>query len=93
MAHRRRFGRVRKLSSGRWQARYPDARGVLAAAPQTFPTKTAADRYLASVETDISRGSWFDPRAGQQTLRTYADRWLSASRVKGRPLAPRTREL
>ena len=93
MAHRRRFGRVRKLSSGRWQARYPDARGVLVAAPQTFPTKTAADRYLANVETDISRGSWFDPRAGQQTLRTYADRWLLARRVKGRPLAPRTREL
>ena len=92
MAHRRRFGRVRKLSSGRWQARYPDARGVLVAA-QTFPTKTAADRYLATVETDISRGSWFDPRAGQQTLRTYADPWLLTRRVKGRPLAPRTGEL
>lgn len=93
MAHRRRFGRVRKLASGRWQARYPDARGVLVAAPQTFATKTAADRYLATVETDISRGSWFDPRAGQQTLRSYADKWLIARRVNGRPLAPRTREL
>lgn len=93
MTHRRRFGRVRKLSSGRWQARYPDARGTLVAAPQTFPTKTAADRYLANVETDISRGNWFDPRAGQQTLRTYADRWLVTRRVKGRPLAPRTHEL
>ena len=93
MAHRRRFGRVRKLSSGRWQARYPDARGSLVAAPQTFPTKTAADRYLANVETDISRGTWFDPRAGQQTLRTYADHWLLTRRVKGRPLAPRTHEL
>lgn len=93
MAQRRRFGRVRKLASGRWQARYPDARGVLVAAPQTFPTKTAADRYLATVETDMSRGSWFDPRSGQQTLRSYADKWLIARRVKGRPLAPRTREL
>jgi integrase len=93
MASRRRFGRVRKLSSGRWQARYPDARGVLVAAPQTFATKTSADRYLASVETDMSRGTWFDPRAGQQTVRSYAEGWLVSRRVKGRPLAPRTQEL
>lgn len=93
MAHRRRFGRIRQLSSGRWQARYPDARGVIVAAPWTFRTKTAADRYLAAVETDVSRGTWFDPRAGQETLRAYADRWLEARRVKGRPLAPRTQEL
>jgi integrase len=93
MAHRRRFGRIRKLSSGRWQARYPDARGALVPAPHTFPTKTAADRYLAGVETDIGRGTWFDPRAGQQTLRCFADQWLPARRVKGGPLAPRTREV
>jgi integrase len=93
MARRRRFGRIRKLSSGRWQARYPDARGALVAAPQTFATKTAADHYLAGVETDMSRGTWFDPRAGQQPLRRYAEGWLPARRVKGRPLAPSTQEL
>jgi hypothetical protein len=40
------------------------SRRVLVPAPHTFPTKTAADRYLAGVETDIGRGTWFDPRAG-----------------------------
>ena len=36
MAARRRFGRIRKLPSGRWQARYslPDGREV--SAPETF---------------------------------------------------------
>lgn len=93
MTARRRFGRLRKLPSGRWQARYPDARGAMVSAPRTFATKTDADRYLASVETDMSRGAWFDPRAGQETLQAYAERWLTARRVKGQPLAPRTREL
>lgn len=93
MASRRRFGRIRRLPSGRWQARYPDACGVMIAAPQTFATKTDAARYLAAVETDMARGNWFDPRAGQQWLSDYAKSWLDARRVKGRPLAPRTREL
>ena len=93
MPQRRRFGRIRKLPSGRWQVRYPDARGALVTAPQTFATKTDAGRYLTGVETDIARGAWFDPRAGDMTLADYADEWLANRRVRGRPLAPRTREL
>ncbi|WP_346768569.1 hypothetical protein [Streptomyces sp. R301] len=41
---RRRFGTVRQLASGRWQARYRDPlSGETKAAPQTFATKTDAD--------------------------------------------------
>jgi hypothetical protein len=72
---RRRFGRIRKLPSGRWQARYPDPQGLLTSAPQTFRTKTDADRHLADVQTDIARGSWFDPRAGTITLSEYTTGW------------------
>jgi integrase len=89
MATRRRFGRVRKLPSGRWQARYslPDGREV--AAPDTFNTKTGAERWLSSIETDLSRGQWVDPARGQGTLSAYAEQWMLA-----RPdLKVRTREL
>lgn len=89
MSGRRRFGRVRKLPSGRYQARYSSADGREHPAPDTFATKTAAERWLASVETDIARGHWVDPQTRQLLLRGYAESWLAA-----RPdLKIRTREL
>jgi integrase len=77
MAGRRRFGRVRKLPSGRWQARYRAPDGQDHRAPETFTTKTAADRWLAALETDLMRGQWIDPRAGAVLLSTYAETWLA----------------
>jgi hypothetical protein len=38
----RRFGTIRRLPSGRYQARYPGPDGVRRAADDTFATKTAA---------------------------------------------------
>jgi integrase len=90
MTSRRRFGRLRKLPSGRWQARYPGPDGLLRTAPDTFATKTDADRFLAGVETDMARGVWLDGRTASATLRAYAEGWLKQRTVKGRPLAPRT---
>jgi hypothetical protein len=60
---RRRFGRVRQLTSGRWQARYPGPDGQLRTAPTTFGRRGEAERFLSEIETDISRGDWFDPLA------------------------------
>ena len=77
MAGRRRFGRVRKLPSGRWQARYRAPDGQDHRAPETFTTKTAADRWLAALETDLMRGQWIDPRAGAVLLSTYVETWLA----------------
>src|SRR5207344_909557 len=89
---RRRFGSVRKLPSGRWQARYrgPDEREHTA--PSTFASKTDAGRWLSGVETDIARGSWLAPDAAGVKLATYARAWIAERRVRGRPLATRTRE-
>jgi hypothetical protein len=53
---RRRFGSVRRLPSGRWQARYRTSDGRLHTAPQTFATKTDATRFLAQAEADLTRG-------------------------------------
>lgn len=78
MAGRRRFGRVRKLPSGRWQARYSTPDGHDHPAPGTFATKTAADKWLAAVESDIARGQWVDPRSRQLVLSDYAASWLPA---------------
>ncbi len=69
MARRRRFGTVRKLPSGRWQARYRDALGERLTAPNTFATKADAQRWLSAAETDMRRGEWHDPRLGRRRLR------------------------
>ena len=55
MASRRRFGRVRRLRSGRYQVRYRGPDGVDRPAPSTFATKTDAERWLARIEVEIRR--------------------------------------
>ena len=62
MTRRRGFGSVRRLPSGRWQARYGTDDGGMVPAPATFPTKRDADDWLATVQADMSRGTWLDPR-------------------------------
>lgn len=83
---RRQFGRVRKLPSGRWQARYsaPDGEDRSLG---TFPTKAAANQALAKVELEMASGAWIDPARREQTLDSYAQSWLAT-----RSLRPRTRE-
>ena len=75
---RRRFGAVRKLSSGRWQARYRDAGGALRSAPVTFPTKTDAARWLTVAEADMTRGLWHDPKRGEMPFRKVVKLWLGS---------------
>ncbi len=52
MSKRRGFGSIRKLPSGRYQARYTGGGGATIAAPHTFPTKVTAEMWL----TDRRRG-------------------------------------
>lgn len=58
------FGAVRKLPSGRYQARYPGLVGVMRPAPCTFETTRDADDWLAEKQTEIRRGDWQDPDTG-----------------------------
>lgn len=74
---RRTFGTVRKLPSGRWQARYSTSTADRITAPYTFPSKVDAQRWLASIETDIARGTWNDPTLGRTTIAEWSDRWLA----------------
>ena len=80
---------VRKLPSGRWQARYHGPDGVRRAAPETFERKGDAARWLAGVEADMVKGEWRDPDRAEQLVTEYAATW-----IKERPgLRPRTIEL
>jgi integrase len=73
---RRRFGAIRKLPSGRWQARYRDPEtNRYRTAGTTFPTKTDAGRWLTVVEADMTRGIWHDPSRGEVLFADVAERW------------------
>jgi integrase len=85
---RRRFGAIRRLPSGRYQARYPGPDGVMRPAPDTFATVADADDWLAEKQTEIRRGEWRDPDAGAVSFRAYADKWVAE-----RELAPLTEDL
>lgn len=56
-ANRRHFGRVRRLPSGRYQARYPGPEGILRLAPRTFERRREAEQWLSAKETEITRGT------------------------------------
>lgn len=92
MATRRRsqFGQVRKLPSGRFQARFTiPGTDQFQNAPHTFATKGDAETWLATVRADLARGTWAKPKAKASPLSftTYAERWLAE-----RDLKPRTRD-
>jgi integrase len=84
----RQFGNVRKLRSGRFQARYTGPDGLLHNAPHTFERKGDATRWLSLKEAEISKGEWIAPELGAQKFRDYAEAWM-----RDRVLKPRTVEL
>ena len=82
------LGSVQQLPSGRFRAFYR-IEGDTFNAPQTFDTRDAANGWLATERADRLRGTWRDPRQGQELLSDYVTGWLG-SRAD---LAPRTRDL
>jgi integrase len=88
------MGHVQKLAytsrktgktTNTWQARYtaPDGRERT----KRFARKVDAERWLDTNGADIARGQWFDPEAGKQPFRSYAEDWLTTKA----DVAPRTR--
>lgn len=66
---------VEHRDPGKWRARYtaPDGRER----SRTFPRRVDADRFLAGVQTSISRGEWLDPARGSLRLEDWASEWLT----------------
>ncbi|KRE98050.1 hypothetical protein ASG88_17920 [Nocardioides sp. Soil777] len=106
-AERRNFGQIIKLPSGRYRARYADPDGhrteaghiVRHNAPHTFTSRADAEAWLVDERRLITSGDWISPaarlnhrREKAPTMGEYAPRWLAARKVKGRPLADRTRD-
>jgi integrase len=79
------FGNVRRLSGGRFQARYrgPDGFAYTARTaddrPLTFSTQRLAGEWLNRTHADIQAGRWVRPgvKASPIALRAYADAWLA----------------
>lgn len=44
---------------------------------KTFKKKADADRFKNEVATDVARGMYRDPKAGQVTFKAYAEEWRS----------------
>ena len=89
MSKKRRFGRVRQLSSGRWQARYAGPDGIDRPADETFASKADAEVWLTLKEAEIRSGDWINPDEGKVAFADYARTW-----IEERPgLRPKTVEL
>lgn len=79
---RRQFGAVRRLPSGRYQARLPDG----TPAPTTFTTKADAARWLAMAETDLQRGTFvLGPPEPDLTVGEWLERWHTQHSLHKRP--------
>ena len=85
---RRKFGRIRRFKSGRWQASYlgPDAN--LYIAPSTFDAKIDAEAWLTDRRREIDRNLW-SPRSGQEdrpgaSFGDYSEAWLEQRGIKDR---------
>ncbi|UVS76330.1 tyrosine-type recombinase/integrase [Actinokineospora sp. UTMC 2448] len=79
---KRDWGRIRKLPSGRWQARYPGPDGRLRPADKTFDTKADAAAWLADKQSEINRDEWIDPDAGKIKLAEFGSRWIAERRLE-----------
>jgi integrase len=76
MAARRRFGRIRKLPSGRYQVRYLGPDGIDRPAPGTFANKHAAEIWLVKTAAEIRSDHWIDPDDGRVLFGKFALAWV-----------------
>jgi uncharacterized protein YfaQ (DUF2300 family) len=87
----RQFGTIRRLPSGRFQARFTDLTGERRTAPVTFTTKKAASAWLSETESAIQSGRGKSPeevaadereaaaaRAEMLTVSQLAEIWLES---------------
>ena len=99
---KRGFGQLTTMRSGRIQARYTGPDGGLHTAHSTFEDEDAAITWLTSERRMIEQSpdDWTPPRLrrttpadipDELTFGDYAGAWLRARKVRGRPLAAKTK--
>jgi integrase len=75
---------VQKRGTGRYRVRFRDPDKIERS--RTFKKKIDADRFAATVETDIARGTWISPDRQRRLFSEYTELWLSTLDCK-----PKTR--
>jgi len=70
----------------RWDVRYRDA--SRAQHKRSFQRKVDAQRFANTVETDLLRNDWIDPKRGDELFADWASTWLETVRDR----KPKTRE-
>jgi integrase len=92
---KRRFGTIRRLPSGRYQALYTTPAGRRVCAPHTFGSRVDAEGWLHQRRVEVESGRW-NPAAAAKPARIgfgeYSSKWLAGRHVAGRPIKTRTRE-
>lgn len=68
---------VKKVPNGRWEASYRDPLGKERI--KRHRTRAEADRWLATVKTDLQRGEYVEPRLARKLFSEWADLWLSTT--------------
>jgi integrase len=69
-----------------WRVRYRDPLGRERS--RSFARKADADRFMATVQADLIRGDWTDPRLSKITVEEWAERWFrTKSDLKPKTLA------
>jgi integrase len=76
---------VKRLNGGRWEASYRDPSGRERV--KHCRTRAEADRWLATVKTDMARGDYVDPRLARARFGSWAEEWLATTTH----LKPKTR--
>jgi hypothetical protein len=76
---------IRRLGSGRWQARYRDAERRERAG--NFRTRAEAQRWIDEQTAGLVRGDWRDPRSGRIAIGELAQTWYETTAA----LKPSTR--
>jgi integrase len=103
---KRGFGSIRKLPSGRFQARYSSPSGQTVTAPSTFTARIDAEAWLAAERRQVEAPeTWVPPKTRLEmaqraaevdrlpSFREYAEAWIASRRnSKGEHLRPTTRD-
>ena len=76
---------IKRLETGRWQARYRDSEKREHA--RNFRTRIEAQRWLDTVTASMVRSDYVDPRAGKAMIGELAERWYAGTAT----LKPSTR--
>ena len=81
--------RLTAAGEARYDVRY---RAGGRAVEEAFKRRQDADNRVRQIEAERLTGPIADPRRGRERLTDFADRWLETRLVKGKPLAPTTKQ-